>query len=275
MLCPRSLHKVGRGGNSQLGSHTNRAVSSLTAVYWGVVGGEGSKNVSSSQNVKQAKSSSKQSELKSMLNPMTGKDIPKCPHKHNLSLTYTFVEHQLLYFSVNQSVRRFVRFRSQAIHTNLMFSHINDTQKPLSFFQNQSDYVSIRVQNQQIQRSSFHHKLLVTLIIISNILIIILIPIINIIKILMTKVTAGNFLPTSKNCGEFLAYAVGAPRANGTGQVVLFVKCHSELLKVSSLSCIIFFNIIHVTSAKLISMSFLKMTFALIVVLITTVTLLS
>lgn len=44
--------------------------------------------------------------------------------------------------------------------------------------------------------------------------------------------TAGNFLPTSRNCGEFLAYAVGAPRANGTGQVVLFVKCHSELLKV-------------------------------------------
>ena len=44
--------------------------------------------------------------------------------------------------------------------------------------------------------------------------------------------TAGNFLPTSRNCGEFLSYAVGAPRANGTGQVVLFVKCHSELLKV-------------------------------------------
>ena len=53
--------------------------------------------------------------------------------------------------------------------------------------------------------------------------------------IIIIKVTAGNFLPTSKNCGEFLAYAVGAPRANGTGQVVLFVKCHSELLKVSSL----------------------------------------
>ena len=156
-----------------------------------------------------------------------------------------------------------------------MFSHINDTQKPLSFFQNQSDYVSIRVQNQQIQRSSFHHKLLLTLIIISKILIIILIPIINIIKILMIKVTAGNFLPTSKNCGEFLAYAVGAPRANGTGQVVLFVKCHSELLKVPSLSCFICFSIIYVTPAKLISISFLNMTFALIVVLITTVTLLS
>ena len=27
------------GGNSQLGSHTNRAVNSLAAVYWGVVGG--------------------------------------------------------------------------------------------------------------------------------------------------------------------------------------------------------------------------------------------
>lgn len=45
-------------------------------------------------------------------------------------------------------------------------------------------------------------------------------------------VTAGNFLPTSRNCGEYLSYAVGAPRANGTGQVVIFVKCHSELLKV-------------------------------------------
>ena len=45
-------------------------------------------------------------------------------------------------------------------------------------------------------------------------------------------VTSGNFLPTSKNCGEVLSYAVGAPRSNGTGQVVIFVKCHSELLKV-------------------------------------------
>ena len=45
-------------------------------------------------------------------------------------------------------------------------------------------------------------------------------------------VTSGNFLPTSRNCGEYLSYAVGAPRSNGTGQVVIFVKCHSELLKV-------------------------------------------
>ena len=45
-------------------------------------------------------------------------------------------------------------------------------------------------------------------------------------------VTAGNFLPSSRNCGEFLSYAVGAPRSNGTGQVVIFVKCHSELLSV-------------------------------------------
>ena len=45
-------------------------------------------------------------------------------------------------------------------------------------------------------------------------------------------VTSGNFLPTSRNCGEYLSYADGAPRSNGTGQVVIFVKCHSELLKV-------------------------------------------
>lgn len=45
-------------------------------------------------------------------------------------------------------------------------------------------------------------------------------------------VTAGNFLPSSRSCGEPLSYAVGAPRSNGTGQVVIFVKCHSELLKV-------------------------------------------
>ena len=32
-------------------------------------------------------------------------------------------------------------------------------------------------------------------------------------------VAAGNFLPTSRNCGEYLSYAAGAPRANGTGQV--------------------------------------------------------
>ena len=45
-------------------------------------------------------------------------------------------------------------------------------------------------------------------------------------------VTSGNFLPAARNCGEFLSYAVGAPRSNGTGQVVIFVKCHSELLSV-------------------------------------------
>ena len=45
-------------------------------------------------------------------------------------------------------------------------------------------------------------------------------------------VTSGNFLPVERNCGEYLSYAVGAPRANTTGQVILFVKCHSELLKV-------------------------------------------
>ena len=37
-------------------------------------------------------------------------------------------------------------------------------------------------------------------------------------------VTSGNFLPAARNCGEFLSYAVGAPRSNGTGQVVIFVK---------------------------------------------------
>ena len=45
-------------------------------------------------------------------------------------------------------------------------------------------------------------------------------------------VAAGALLPPSRSCGEHLTYAVGAPRANGTGQVILFSKCHSELLKV-------------------------------------------
>ncbi|XP_023336836.1 integrin alpha-PS1, partial [Eurytemora carolleeae] len=45
-------------------------------------------------------------------------------------------------------------------------------------------------------------------------------------------VAAGNFLPPSRSCGEYLSYAAGAPRANSTGQVVIFVKCHSELLNV-------------------------------------------
>ena len=45
-------------------------------------------------------------------------------------------------------------------------------------------------------------------------------------------VAAGNFLPSAASCGEYLSYATGAPRANGTGQVIVFVKCHSELMKV-------------------------------------------
>ena len=125
--------------------------------------------------------------------------------------------------SVNESVGRFVRFRSKAIHTSLIFSHIDDKPKP---FVSPSDYLSI-----QSKKRSFQHKLFVNSNYHPNQS--------TTIIIVVIQVTAGNFLPTSKNCGEFLAYAVGAPRANGTGQVVLFVKCHSELLKVSSLS---FFN---------------------------------
>ena len=121
--------------------------------------------------------------------------------------------------SVNESVGRFVRFRSKAIHTSLIFSHIDDKPKP---FVSPSDYLSIRVKTTKVKKDNFntnyHPNQSTTSII-----------------IVVIQVTAGNFLPTSKNCGEFLAYAVGAPRANGTGQVVLFVKCHSELLKVSSL----------------------------------------
>ena len=120
----------------------------------------------------------------------------------------------MLYFNGNQSVLRFVGFRCQAIHTDLMFSHINDHRpKLLVFCQNG---LCLSPDPEQCQRIYSQ--------ITSNTL--------SPPSSSLPKVTAGNFLPTSKNCGEFLAYAVGAPRANGTGQVVLFVKCHSELLKV-------------------------------------------
>ena len=40
----------------------------------------------------------------------------------------------MLYFNGNQSVLRFVGFRCQAIHTDLMFSHINDHRPKLLVF---------------------------------------------------------------------------------------------------------------------------------------------
>ena len=39
------------------------------------------------------------------------------------------------------------------------------------------------------------------------------------------SVAAGRFLPRAESCGQETSYAAGAPRANGVGAVVLFVKC--------------------------------------------------
>ena len=45
-----------------------------------------------------------QSELKSIPNPMTGKDIPNSPYKQNLSIVYIFVEHQCCSISVSTNL---------------------------------------------------------------------------------------------------------------------------------------------------------------------------
>ena len=62
----------------------------------------------------------------------------------------------MLYFNGNQSVLRFVGFRCQAIHTDLMFSHINDHRpKLLVFCQNG---LSLSPDPEQCQRRPFTHK---------------------------------------------------------------------------------------------------------------------
>jgi hypothetical protein len=42
----------------------------------------------------------------------------------------------------------------------------------------------------------------------------------------------GSFLPAHESCGGKTAFASGAPRASDKGRVLIFVKCHSELLRV-------------------------------------------
>ena len=49
------------------------------------------------------------------------------------------------------------------------------------------------------------------------------------------SITAGNFLPPSRSCGNPLTYASGAPRAGGTGKVVIFAKCNTELMRVEKI----------------------------------------
>lgn len=49
------------------------------------------------------------------------------------------------------------------------------------------------------------------------------------------SITAGNFLPQSRSCGNQLTYATGAPRAGGTGKVVVFAKCNTELMRVEKI----------------------------------------
>ena len=46
------------------------------------------------------------------------------------------------------------------------------------------------------------------------------------------SVAAGDFLPESRTCGQHMSYASGAPRAGGTGKVLIFVKCSQELMRV-------------------------------------------
>ena len=46
------------------------------------------------------------------------------------------------------------------------------------------------------------------------------------------SVAAGDFLPESRTCGQHTSYASGAPRAGGTGKVLIFVKCSQELMRV-------------------------------------------
>ncbi|XP_040565831.2 integrin alpha-PS1-like [Lepeophtheirus salmonis] len=46
------------------------------------------------------------------------------------------------------------------------------------------------------------------------------------------SLTAGNFLPTSRSCGQRLSYASGAPRDGSSGKVFIFVKCNDKLMHV-------------------------------------------
>ena len=46
------------------------------------------------------------------------------------------------------------------------------------------------------------------------------------------SLAAGDFLPESRTCGQHMSYASGAPRAGGTGKVLIFVKCSQELMRI-------------------------------------------
>eukprot|EP00096_Caligus_rogercresseyi_P010607 TRINITY_DN3934_c0_g1_i1.p1 TRINITY_DN3934_c0_g1~~TRINITY_DN3934_c0_g1_i1.p1 ORF type:complete len:1077 (+),score=263.50 TRINITY_DN3934_c0_g1_i1:151-3381(+) len=46
------------------------------------------------------------------------------------------------------------------------------------------------------------------------------------------SLTAGNFLPPSRSCGQKLSYASGAPRDGSSGKVFIFVKCNDKLMHV-------------------------------------------
>lgn len=41
------------------------------------------------------------------------------------------------------------------------------------------------------------------------------------------SVASGNFLPSTRTCGNRLSYAVGAPRSDDRGAVFIFFKCKS------------------------------------------------
>ncbi|QQP37013.1 Uncharacterized protein FKW44_022294, partial [Caligus rogercresseyi] len=49
------------------------------------------------------------------------------------------------------------------------------------------------------------------------------------------SLTAGNFLPPSRSCGQKLSYASGAPRDGSSGKVFIFVKCNDKLMHVQRL----------------------------------------
>ena len=49
------------------------------------------------------------------------------------------------------------------------------------------------------------------------------------------SLAAGNFLPPSRRCDQPVSYAAGAPRAGGTGKVLIFVKCKREILRVEQI----------------------------------------
>ena len=57
------------------------------------------------------------------------------------------------------------------------------------------------------------------------------------------SLAAGNFLPPSRRCQQPISYAAGAPRAGGTGKVIIFVKCKREIMKVQQVNNTLFFAV--------------------------------